>query len=765
MFFVFMVVLTVLMFWLFVQTADAKKSIKYKIALAIAILNIILAISSEFAGKKFGEFSKGFILLGDGAALASLMTFANRLFPSKTFVFAIKSIAVATILEVTLFNIPTYRLWSGNYPEMHFSAQDVLIESGGSYDEKNQVIHVEAGEKAVITLKDINAPVGTVYTQAVFPEKTQFGNYSIDLKDETSTGDYRYHIITSHIIKNRPDSAYLHVEASGNVSDMHINIQGANDTGIDLASFSLNVPIPMRLSWVRFWAIVLGSCLIYALFHEAFFQKTLSQNMRNYAVSAFVITCVFCIVGFSMWSAKTSDKEKLWKLESGNQVTQELVDAFASGSVSLLEEPSEHVKEFEQIYDRTQREVQDIEASWDHVYYQGKYYSYYGIAPVILLFLPYHLLTGYYFSTNVAILLFSLIGIMGLTALYSCFVRKFFPLLNVGNAVVCLILLQSACGIWHSLGRMDFYEIATAAGFAFLTWGVYFLLSANIIGKGDISLIKTAASSLLIAIAVLCRPTLALYCICAGFFFLLAFPRRKKLSYLLSALLPMVLLGLGQMWYNYARFGNPFEFGIQYSLTINNFTATEFHWQIAMIPLYNYLINAPVFTTTYPFIHTSVQQMDIGSFFYFDTPMTYSTSGIFWTALPMFAYFLSGRAMRKLPDRKSRISAFTYIGIPCVIIPLVIIALIWESGYATRYIADFGWEMIIGAYAILFFLSTHATQDIVKKQVKIFLCFSMFWALLINGVQIYGQMFRFYDYHYEYPEMAYDLECIFQFWK
>ena len=43
--------------------------------------------------------------------------------------------------------------------------------------------------------------------------------------------------------------------------------------------------------------------------------------------------------------------------------------------------------------------------SWDHVYFDGKYYSYYGIAPVVLLFLPYHKLTGYYFPDSLAVLL------------------------------------------------------------------------------------------------------------------------------------------------------------------------------------------------------------------------------------------------------------------------------------------------------------------------------------------------------------------------
>lgn len=37
------------------------------------------------------------------------------------------------------------------------------------------------------------------------------------------------------------------------------------------------------------------------------------------------------------------------------------------------------------------------------------------------------------------------------------------------------------------------------------------------------------------------------------------------------------------MIYNYARFGSVFDFGIQYSLTINDFTAAQYHTHFVLI--------------------------------------------------------------------------------------------------------------------------------------------------------------------------------------
>ncbi len=80
-------------------------------------------------------------------------------------------------------------------------------------------------------------------------------------------------------------------------------------------------------------------------------------------------------------------------------MTQELVDAFEAGQVSLLREAEQPLLELENPYDWSQRLESGVDYAWDHLLYEGKYYSYYGIAPVVTLFLPYHLITDHYFPS------------------------------------------------------------------------------------------------------------------------------------------------------------------------------------------------------------------------------------------------------------------------------------------------------------------------------------------------------------------------------
>ena len=330
-----------------------------------------------------------------------------------------------------------------------------------------------------------------------------------------------------------------------------------------------------------------------------------------------------------------------------------------------------------------------------------------------------------------------------------------------------MLMLFLNCGIWFSIGRPEFYEVAIASGFAFVTWGSYCLFSANLSGGEKLSLKRIFFASLCFAIAVLCRPTLVLYCICVGAYFLYSvrqIEKKQRISYLLCAFLPMVTLGCVQMWYNYARFGSPFEFGIQYSLTINDFTHTEFHPALSWIAVYNYFFNAPVFSSSYPQIDTIFQDMQINGFFYHDKS-TANTSGIFWLMPPLIAYLFSGKALKQIADKKARISSLLMILFPCVIIPAGIVASVWESGYTARYMPDFAWQMIIGAYAIIFAVYAKLKDNTKKQDIQYFLCGSLVWSLLVSGVQIFDFAFPYMESHYDFPEMAYLVDRVFTFWR
>ena len=68
----------------------------------------------------------------------------------------------------------------------------------------------------------------------------------------------------------------------------------------------------------------------------------------------------------------------------------------------------------------------------DASYYDGHYYLYFGIAPVILLYAPWRLLTGTYLAEGVGTGVFCGVGFVLAALFYLRCKRRFFPGLSAG---------------------------------------------------------------------------------------------------------------------------------------------------------------------------------------------------------------------------------------------------------------------------------------------------------------------------------------------
>jgi len=754
--------------------------------------------------KKFFKFlpiNAGTVFIGSGVLLAFILSLIDTPFRSvsvlitialiceyifmcfyyvhgkKFFKFCAETIVVLSVLEATIFNAPSYHIWFGDYQQKTLNFSDCSVEIGeADIDGEKNTVHIHGKNEVVLTFPELDTKIGTIHADIEYMKKTEHVKTVIDVSDETHM-DYRYDIASTDIIKEQESSAYIPCEFSGKVQKFRIKFTGYKDGDeFIVKSVTLNKEIPFEISWLRIGIIGILSVLAYSICSLEAFKAPFKEKKRLCGLSFYLVTILCCLLTALIINKELGDSTTIkdhLKLKYGNQITQELVDAFEKGQVSLLDEPDEGIEEMENPYDWSQRNQTGLNFAWDHVYYNGKYYSYYGIAPVILLYMPYHLITGYYCSTNLSIMLFSIIGMVFLTMAYSQFLKKWFRDTPAGIAIAGHIIIMVSNGIWYSVGRNIFYEISISSGFMFVAMGVYFLLSSNVVGEGRISVVRTFLSSLFLAMAVLCRPTLAVYCICACIYFAYGFFKKdnivlegseaaskpvKKSLFLICAVVPFVILGGFQMWYNYVRFGSPLDFGIQYSLTINDFTHSQYHTIFVLIGLFNYIFAPPEFSPEYPFITTPFSKFEANGYYFSDVG---NTSGIIFLAFPVLAYLLSKKALDRLPDRKSRIKSILLVGLPCIIMPFVIICSIWESGYAVRYTADFSWQIIIGAYAVLFYLYSKTKNETKKDFVRKFMAVSMICAVVINSIQIFNFTFPEGDY----PALCYSLEKMIAFWK
>lgn len=213
------------------------------------------------------------------------------------------------------------------------------------------------------------------------------------------------------------------------------------------------------------------------------------------------------------------------------------------------------------------------------------------------------------------------------------------------------------------------------------------------------------------------------------------------------------------MLYNYARFGNFFDFGIQYSLTINDFTRAEYHTDFVTIGFWNYLFASPVIKPEFPFIFSNFSTLDANGYYFIANR---NAVGIFYKALPSLALFLSPFAF-KAADKKKRLIPSLLVLAVCIICPLVIIFSIWESGYGVRYAADFAWQMILGGMIViyyLFFKFKLNNNSFANRFITVFFVYSALVSLFINSALMYDYLNKT-----GYLEAGFlSFERLFEFW-
>ncbi len=682
--------------------------------------------------------------------------------------FASRSFMVCAAIEMFVFNINSAHLLNSKYQErtLDFSSASVV-----GFDASTGT---STGGEAIIEFTGIEMPVGTLTIDAESNVRSS-SYFAIDITDDTYSDFYRYGIAEATVINGYERTSTVPCNFSGNVHNLRIRFSPIDGETITISGIYVNVPINLRFSIVRFLLMFLGSLAVYALSSEQLLRRPYSERKRavNTAIWAFtavlICGCLF-IVNMSRYLEPEHSVSADLRSTSGNQISQEIVDAFERGQL-YLEDADPELLALENPYDWGQRDAL-TEYPWDHLLFEGKIYSYYGIAPVLALFLPYHMLTGYYFPTVWAVWLFGILGIFLLTKMYLCLVNKFFR--NTHGSLILLgaVIMQASTGVFFNFYNPNFYEIAQTSGFLCVTGGAFFLVSSGVVGEGKIIKWRLAVSGIFLSMGVLCRPTLALYCLAAMLFVFAGFLKLKKgytagskikyyLPYFLCALLPYVLIGSVQMWYNYARFGSVFDFGIQYSLTINDFTNSEYHTHFAIIGFFAYLLAIPGFTPQFPFFTADYAHTFVPQGYYFVA--TGAALGLLWRALPILAYFKAPRAYRLAENRNKKLYALIVFAV-CAACPFAVIFSIWESGYGTRYCVDFAWQIIIGALIICYIVYDKASAEIRRHANKAMIIAAAV-SLVMNFVQVYSYYPPAELFNTEWQAKCAAFARLFEFWR
>jgi MFS family permease len=282
-----------------------------------------------------------------------------------------------------------------------------------------------------------------------------------------------------------------------------------------------------------------------------------------------------------------------------------LARAFAHGKLYLPIEPQPELLALPNPWEDPANERFRV---LDTVLYQRHYYLYHGAAPVLLLFTPWYLLTRHDLPENFAAFLLALGGYFFLSLLFLQLLFFLSRPISAALSLLCLLALGIGSSVPFLLHRALLYEVAIACGFCCVSAGFYFLFRR----LTDIRrrVLWSALSGLSFGLAIGCRPHLGLAAACAFVFLLLwsdpaeRFRRKDVLAFAL----PVIACGLAITAYNYARFGNPLEFGLRYQLGENSYQNVHLSLVNVVPGLYYLLLCPPDLVPEFPFVRLAYRE-------------------------------------------------------------------------------------------------------------------------------------------------------------
>jgi hypothetical protein len=238
----------------------------------------------------------------------------------------------------------------------------------------------------------------------------------------------------------------------------------------------------------------------------------------------------------------------------------QLQQGFYAGQLSMKWPVEPHILALPNPYDPKARE--GMFYAWDASYLNGRYYLYHSALPVLLGYVPMHVVLHNYAPDQlivalfcawafVAMLLFVREALAGARTRIPLFVWALF--LGVGNAIPFVLSIVRA------------YEVAIACGMAMTAcWALAVLRLLRAPSTG-----RAVWMGVWLALAIAARPNLLVLGTAAAAAMVIAFRRQRALLVRAAGAfaIPLAVTGAAMLWYNAARFGDPFEFGLRYQLT------------------------------------------------------------------------------------------------------------------------------------------------------------------------------------------------------
>ena len=419
------------------------------------------------------------------------------------------------------------------------------------------------------------------------------------------------------------------------------------DAPLVLHSGTFYTAMPYHFSSARFFlvlllALVLTACKQFRIWNIRYRAHSWKHNL---AVLATLFGCMASVLAFRVPDLEATTLNDPIDI---NNVYAMTLEAWEKGQVYMDFEPSEERLSLENPYDNS---VREFYFDWDYAFYNGKYYCYFGCAPVALLYVPYYELTGNVLPLNWAYCIMTEAVIVTLFGLILTLVRKFCKRPPLILLLLGLVSAVAGSGVLFGLNYSDRYHLCILTGM----FGLFLALWTGFAAMDSSYAVRTtkqlrklslqrakkdngehleqeeipmpvspytvkkrenwkrfvllAVSAIGTVITAASRPNMLLYVlILVPVFLHLLFRKDLKLSAKITSaacyLIPVAAGAAAIMWYNKIRFDDPFQFGSIYQITVDNPAANKITLSRLPAAIGTYFFSGLERLNDFPFLRT-----------------------------------------------------------------------------------------------------------------------------------------------------------------
>lgn len=538
---------------------------------------------------------------------------------------------------------------------------------------------------------------------------------------------------------------------------------------VNIKSVTLLSALPFDFSNLRFFLIAAVGIIIYLIYHFKLYKLVFDRRKKLHKaiIAVVLLLCVFSTVMFIIPNEEAISYPNINISTSDHYV--QMFDAIYKGQAHLDIEPDPALASIENPYDSSLRKANDISVQWDRAYYNGHYYSYFGVVPVLVFYFPHYILTGTLPTMNTTALFFSILAIIFMFGVVLTVVKKFVKKPNFMLLVIGLLTAAFTSGILYCLDFSNIYFTAVVSALAFLLLCLWTGMAAYKQKSAKRQILLLFLSGVSFILCVGCRPTLALSALILAPAFISILKTReysakRKICCACSFLAPVLAGAAALLWYNYIRFDSIFEFGTAYQMTVNDIHANKISLLALPTAIIQYFFEPLAFNPQFPHIELkSLGFANYGRYVYCDKPLSLIAFPSIILALIVLPLVLKNhrKCSRKLKN-DNRVKFSTYL-LTVVLSVLIIWLDFCMAGAACRYIIDI--LPMLTILSILVFLeanSNFATTPSVQH--KGTLIFSV--SMAFTAVMVFLQMLTFTPQALfkHFPNILFEAERLIEFW-